>query len=306
MPRGGAVGSSESRYARGMGTGDGGSGAALGALAAILLAGCSPSPEVRLCPPLVVSSSAGPATYGRIAGRGEVLAPGSCASVYVGGRRAALSFVQPDHSLALEFFVQADLRGQTVELRLDRITGDGSEHRYPLVLASRSEAEIAFEPGSTPLAWLPAQVEFRGWLEPVTGAPTQDTWLVNWSRAAVEPVVPTPRLDVPFVARVAGQPGDCVSPVSLHRGSGTGGCWWPQGDLSCPWFHAECDPSAGPCPAGAECRRRRGCTILDVDERWAEVDPPTTDRVIPTGPLDPIDAGAEDGGDADADEGGVI
>ncbi len=262
------------------------------------LGGCPsrvPPTEIRTCPLLVVRGSGGPITYGGVASVGGFRA-GSCIEVFHGEERVARTFVGPSGSFAVQFVIEGEANG-AFSLRAsdeDR----GTDERVALTFDRVTQAEISYPANTTPLiARADGTLEFNGSLEPGMGALLESAWMVNWSSGQVQSVGRDVRLSTEFTATVPGGPGNCASVICRHT-SGVGGCWWPRGGGGCAPLCTEEDYRAGTCTVGepVACAGRRGCEVLDVEERISDAPPPETARVIPVlpPPPDPPDAGRPD------------
>lgn len=263
------------------------------------LGGCPsrvPPTEIRTCPLLVVRGSGGPITYGGVASVGGFRA-GSCIEVFHGEERVARTFVGPSGSFAVQFVIEGEANG-AFSLRASDEEG-GTDERVALTFERVTQAEISYPANTTPLiARADGTLEFNGSLEPGLGARIESAWMVNWSNGLVASVRPTPPFSSAFTATVPGERGNCAAILSRHD-EGVGGCWWPQGGGGCAPLCTEEDYRSGECETGIDgppCVGRRGCEVLEVEERISDTPPPETARVIPVlpPPPDPPDAGRPD------------
>ncbi|MDQ3036654.1 MAG: hypothetical protein M3Y87_29955 [Myxococcota bacterium] len=271
------------------------------------LAGCARSrvlpPGVRACPILVRDEGTEVVSYGALVARDATLVPGSCVEVFVDGERASRTRVTAERTFAIQFAVSGDLRGRVVELRVEDELGREGGQRYPIELPESTQAELAFEPSTTPVVAIGGELRVTARLDETEGArPIGSAWLINWAHGTVATVEPAPVSGETFTATIPGARGDCVAVISGHAfgdTSSAGGCWWPSGGAGCAPQCTEEEIAAGLCPAPGEprpCTGRRGCVPLEVNERRSTAPPPERVHVIPTGRPD---AGT-DGGPGDA------
>lgn len=282
-----------------------------------LAAGCAPPPPpdgVLGCPLLVVGDGDGRGTHGALVATPGTVPPLSCVALELDGRVLAEATATTAGTFALQFTVAGDARGRRFELTVSPSRGAPGD-RYAVTFSSASAALLSFEPGAAPtVARSDGTIELHAWLAPPPGGggpPIESVAVVNWASGAVASVEPPPALEVPFVGRVPGRPGECVAAISAHdaRGGITGGCWWPRGGGGCcaPRCTLEaladgtcriCGTPEEPC---APCGRARGCLPLVVDERWVDLPPAEREDTVPAGLPDvgPRDAGPPDVGPAD-------
>jgi hypothetical protein len=268
-------------------------------LSVLLLPACTQrhgESGVAACP-LLVSTLA---SYGAIVTPGGRYPTGACVELFdPTGTRVVRGYAGAEGMFAFQFVVAGDASGQPFLLRVTH-ERSGFVAEEQLFFDTSTRADIAYEPGTTPLIAVGDDtLRFTGWLETVPPpVPIRRAYFVNWTRGTVETVSPPPSLDVPFTHEGFGRRGDCAAIVSRHEDGVSGGCWWPRGGGGCAPFCTEAEYRAGLCPlSGVPCAGRRGCEIIDVDERRSDGEP-ERDRaiVVEPPPPDPPDAGPRDAG----------
>lgn len=261
------------------------------------LAACSrngaPPPDIASCPTLDVG---GWTWVGVVAPAGTV-SPGE--RVELRDRGTMLEHGWSYASAAGSFGVRGAFH-RTPDSRVELVTESG---RRFSVRAQATAGLIDYDPDTYPvLEEPPGTMTFHGRLASTPfSTPITRAWAINWDTGWVQPVAPTPSLDLEVEgAQVPGGVGHCMAIFTEHSDGRTGGCWWPQGGgcLCAPCSREAVEeglclppppppPGPGlPCgchspppPPGADAGGR---APLDVEERH---DPPPPRR--PDGPPPP-------------------
>jgi hypothetical protein len=224
------------------------------------------------------------------------------------GRVLGHATVSSDESFAMQLVLEGDARGRGLAVFVE--SDEGEVRRFEVTIPDRTQAEIDYPPGSTPLIVSDSELVFEGSLArvPTTEDAIRSVTYVSLESGLVQEVLPTPALGVPFRVSLPASRHACGTVLSWHGRNRWGGCWWPSGGTGgCSGGCTQQEYQTGLCsassctraeyesgfcgPSGTPCVEDRGCTVIEADEP-PRPPPPVREDVIPTEPpaAIPLDA----------------